>query len=252
MVLVIRALLIVAAAAPALADAVFADTTDRMMRTVPLAPGAAVAVQVTVGRVRIAAWDRAELAIEIVRRVPNAAALARLPIRIDTADEAVTIRAEQTGDGRDAALRADVTLRLPAATAVRDVAVFEGAVELEGLSGRTAVRIERGDIAARDVTGTLRLETVMGDIRLERATLARDGTIRMRTFNGDVTLGLAARPEHARILALSMGGAIVSDLPLTRKEQWGPRWGEVTIGDGEPVISIDVVNGNIAIHTPER
>ena len=246
MVLVLRAVLIVSAAAPALAE-----TTDRMTRTVPLAPGAAVVVQVTVGRVRIAAWDRAELAIEIVRRVPDAAALARLPLQIDTAADVVTIRAVQSGDGRDAALRADVLLRLPAAATVREAALFEGAVELDGLSGAAAVRVERGDIAARGVSGRLRLETVMGDIRLDRATLAHDGTIRLRTFNGDVTLGLAARPPHARILALSMGGAIASDLPLTRKEQWGPRFGEATIGDGEPVISIDVVNGNIGIHVPE-
>jgi len=62
-----------------------------------------------------------------------------------------------------------------------------------------------------------------------------------------VTLDLVPRPANARILALSLGGTIASDIPLTRRERWGPRWGEATLGTGEPVISIDVVNGNIAI-----
>jgi hypothetical protein len=82
---------------------------------------------------------------------------------------------------------------------------------------------------------------------VERGSLSRDGLIRLRTFNGDVALELASRPEHARVLALSMGGSIDSEIPLTRRERWGPRWAEATIGDGEPVISVDVVNGNIAI-----
>jgi hypothetical protein len=87
----------------------------------------------------------------------------------------------------------------------------------------------------------------MGHIRLERATLSPGGLIRLRTFNGDVTLELAERPVNARVLALSMGGTITSDLPLTRQERWGPRWAETTIGTGEPLISLDVVNGDIEV-----
>jgi hypothetical protein len=71
--------------------------------------------------------------------------------------------------------------------------------------------------------------------------------MRLRTFNGNVTLELDERPANARVLALSMGGTITSDLPLTRQERWGPRWAETTIGTGEPLISIDVVNGDIAL-----
>jgi DUF4097 and DUF4098 domain-containing protein YvlB len=110
-----------------------------------------------------------------------------------------------------------------------------------------SAHVERGDVLARNISGTIRVETGMGSIRLERATLSHDGLIRLRTFNGDIALELAAPPADARVLALSMGGAITSDLPLTRKDRWGPRWAEATIGSGEPLISLDVVNGNIAI-----
>ncbi len=71
----------------------------------------------------------------------------------------------------------------------------------------------------------------------------------MRAFNGDVLLTLAARPTDARILALALNGTIASDIPLNRKESWGPRWSEATLGKGEPVISIDVVTGKIEIRS---
>ena len=66
----------------------------------------------------------------------------------------------------------------------------------------------------------------------------------MRAFNGDVRLTLAERPADARILALALNGTIKSDIPLTLRETWGPRWGETTLGKGEPVISLDVVTGH--------
>jgi hypothetical protein len=37
---------------------------------------------------------------------------------------------------------------------------------------------------------------------------------------------------------------------LNRRETWGPRWAEATLGKGEPVISIDVVTGLIEIKSP--
>ena len=54
-------------------------------------------------------------------------------------------------------------------------------------------------------------------------------------------------PENARILAVTLNGQIRSDIPLTMKDQFGPRFGETTLGNGEPVMSLDVVKGDIAI-----
>ena len=52
-------------------------------------------------------------------------------------------------------------------------------------------------------------------------------------------------------MALALNGTIRSEIPLTMKDTWGPRWGEVTLGRGEPVISLDVVNGGIEIRAPK-
>jgi DUF4097 and DUF4098 domain-containing protein YvlB len=157
------------------------------------------------------------------------------------------VRAVQAGDGHDAALRTDVVLRLPAGVKIGELTVFEGRVELADLHASCSARVERGDIVARRLGGAIRFETAIGDIRLSDASLTADGLIRLRTFNGDVRLELARAPENARILALSMGGTVTSEIPLNLKDRWGPRFGETTLGTGAPVISIDVVNGHIAI-----
>ena len=96
----------------------------------------------------------------------------------------------------------------------------------------------------------MRLETGIGSVTLTGARLTANGLLRLRSFNGDVRLSLAERPVDARILALAVNGHITSDIPLTQRNTWGPRWGEATLGKGEPVISIDVVTGMVEIKSP--
>ena len=51
-------------------------------------------------------------------------------------------------------------------------------------------------------------------------------------------------------MALALNGRITSTIALTMTDGWGPRWGEATLGSGEPVISLDVVTGTIEIRSP--
>lgn len=231
-----------AAAAPA-----FADVSDRVARTLALPPGASITLQITVGDVRVSGWDRQDVSLEVVRKAPTKAQLERIQVQVDETSEALTIRALQAEGGRDAALRTDVVLRVPFTATLRDVAAFEGRMELWELRGDCSAHLERGDIFTKDLGGTIRLETAIGNITLEGSRLSPEGFMRLRTFNGNVALELASRPQNARILALALGGKVTSDIPLTLRERWGPRFGEATLGTGEPLISIDVVNGDISI-----
>jgi DUF4097 and DUF4098 domain-containing protein YvlB len=238
--LLLGVLLLLVGAAPA-----DAEVSDRLTRTVPLTPGTLINVQVTVGHVNIAGWDRSDMTVDIVRRAPTAEKLAMASAVIEGAGEIVSIRAVQAEDGRDASIRTDVVMRVPASARLADVGVFEGRIELSALSGQVSAHADRGEIVAQDVAGTIRLETSIGNIRVTRATLEPQGLMRLRTFNGDVTVLFAKQPQHARVLALALNGRITSDVPLNRKERWGPRWAEATIGNGDAVLSVDVVNGNI-------
>jgi DUF4097 and DUF4098 domain-containing protein YvlB len=228
------------------------DVSVRQGQTIPLPSGKTLSVEITVGSVRIEGTDRSDAEIIVERHAPNAAQLARIPLVIDDTAARVIVRALQTENTTDPAIKADVTIRLPRSAAVDHVQVLEGRIAIEGLNGRIGADIRRGPIDGRDLSGTVRLEAGIGSVTVTGARLSAGGLLRLRAFNGDVKLSLAERPIDARILALALNGPIKSEIPLTTRDTWGPRWGEATLGKGEPVISIDVVTGTIEIKSPEE
>ncbi len=227
-----------------------ADATDRQSRTVALPAGRALAIELTVGNLRLEGWDRPDAEIEIERRAPFTEDLARLPIAIDESPARVQVRIVQPAGATDPAVRADVVVRLPRDGLVERVQIVEGKLTITAFRGTVSADVRRGPIDGADVSGTLRLETGIGSIALTNARLSPNGLLRLRAFNGDVRITLAERPADARILALALNGQIRSDIPLTMKDTWGPRWGQATLGKGEPVISLDVVTGTIEIRSP--
>ncbi|MFN2447305.1 MAG: hypothetical protein ABR606_17185 [Vicinamibacterales bacterium] len=224
--------------------------TDLLTRTLPLPEGRVLAVAVTIGAVHIVGEPRDDAVIDVVRHVPDPWLLARLPVVIDETPTRVEVRVIQGDGATDPGLRSDVTLRIPTGAHIDAVRILEGRLALEGLSGHVTAELQRGPIEARAVSGALRLETSIGHVTVREARLVEGGVLRLRAFNGDVRLSLAERPPHARIMALALNGTIRSAIPLRMKETWGPRWGEATLGRGEPVISIDVVTGRIDIESP--
>lgn len=224
-----------------------AAVTDRQTRTLPLPVGRSVDVELTVGDIQVIGWDRAEASVEITRQAPSAAALASIPTVIDETAAVVRIRIVQSDGGTDPGLRSSVVLRVPRRAVLSGLRVLEGRVSLTGLTGAVTAYVARGPIEASEISGQLRLETGIGSVAVRQARLAPDGVLRLRAFNGDVRLALTERPTHARILAVALNGSVQSTVPLTMKDQWGPRFGEATLGRGTPVISLDVVTGRIAI-----
>lgn len=248
--IVLAAALVLSADLSAVARGAKADVSDRQTQTVLLPRSKSLSIDVTIGAVRIHGWDRPDAEITVERRAPTIAQFARVPLSIQDTPSGVVVRALQTDNGTDPAIRADVTIRLPRTARINRVQVFEGRITIEGFSGQITADIRRGPIDGKDVAGTIRLETGMGSVTLTNARLSANGLLRLRTFNGDVRLSLAERPTDARILALALNGQITSSIPLTMRDTWGPRWGEATLGKGEPVISLDVVTGSIAITSP--
>lgn len=227
-----------------------ADVTDRQTKVIALPDGRPLVIEITIGNVRIEGWDKSDVEITVERRVPVAAQFSQLPLLIAEVPPGVVVRALQTDGATDPALRSDVTVRVPRTATIEHVAVLEGRIVIDGFSGAINGSIRRGPIDAKDISGTIRLETEIGPVTLTNAKLSSDGLLRLRTFNGDVKLTLAQRPTDARILVLALNGSIKSDIPLLLRESWGPRWGEATLGKGEPVISVDVVTGTVEIKSP--
>lgn len=223
---------------------------DQQTRVIPLPAGKSLAVEITVGNIRIEGADRADVEIAIERDAPSSAQLENLPVAIDDTPARLSVRVVQAAGATDPAYRSNITLRVPHAAVIERVQVLEGRISINRFSGSLTADIRRGPIEGKDLSGTLRLESGIGSVVLTGARLSPNGLLRLRAFNGDVRLTLAERPADARILALALNGTITSQIPLTMKDTWGPRWGETTLGKGEPVISLDVITGAIEIRSP--
>ena len=223
---------------------------DTQSRNIPWPAGKTLVIDATIANVRIEGWDKPDAEITIERHAPSAEQLAKLPVTIDDTPSRVSVRAVQADGETDPAYRCDITIRLPRAAVIDRVQVMEGRITVTRFTGTLTADLRRGPIEGKDLSGTLRLETGIGSVVLTGTKLSTGGLLRLRAFNGDVRLTLAERPADARILALALNGQIRSEIPLTMKETWGPRWGEATIGKGEPVISLDVVTGTIEIKAP--
>lgn len=226
-----------------------AADTERATHRFDLPSTRALSIDITIGRIRIEGTRRTDAEVLIERTAPNADAMKRFPVVIDESPERVAIRIVQSENGTDPDLVSNVVLRVPQHATLVPVHVMEGRLEVRAFHGTLTADVRRGPIEGTDLSGTLRLETGIGSVALENARLVPDGLLRLRAFNGDVRLRMPAPPANARVLALALNGTIQSDIPMTSKDTWGPRWSEATLGEGEPVISIDVVTGKVVIQT---
>lgn len=125
--------------------------TDRQIRVFALPAGHSIAIEVTVGDVRIEAADRHDALVEIVRRAPADADLARIPIEIDETTPAIRVRAVQTDGTTDAALRTDVIITVPRDARVDGVRGMEGKITIAGMAGTIGAADARR--AARERAG---------------------------------------------------------------------------------------------------
>jgi hypothetical protein len=211
--------------------------------------GRPVAIRADVADVDVRGWSQPGLEVTI-----EAAGTRAAPDSVDAAveetPEVVRIHALAREGSAAADLRTRIIVRVPAAARVTPVGIGEGSLALGRLQGEVQARVARGRITGGHLSGVLRLETESGPIELADVTAAPDGLIRLRTFAGHLVLGLVSRPTDARILALTLGGTIRSDVPLHERAGSRARLQEAVLGRGQPLISLDTVQGDIVLTVP--
>ena len=115
-----------------------------------------------------------------------------------------------------------VTVLAPRATPVRLVEIGSGELVVTGSRGARdrdgRTRLDLGQATSPASSGWRRRAATSGLTRFE---LRRDGLLRCRTLTGDITVGLATPPADARVLLLTMGGTVTSDLPVADRAGFG-------------------------------
>jgi hypothetical protein len=207
-------------------------------------PGATLHVELAGADVTIVASDD-----PMVRVAPQGARDAAAAQGMRLIVDGAVVRLRDAGAAVSPRLR--LRVQAPRAMAI-ELSLRAGDVRLDSLAGRVTARVVRGSIEALGLTGRTVLEVESGPIAARDVRLAGGHSLKCRTFNGDVGVELTESPVSARVLALTLNGAVTSTLPLTTRAAFGPRFAEATIGAGEHVLSIDVVRGDIRIGVRAR
>jgi hypothetical protein len=136
------------------------------------------------------------------------------------------------------------TVRVPAGVALVGKTV-NGEVEAVRLNGDVTLSTVNGSVTF-STTGGGRASTVNGSIRGEMGRADWSNTLHMTTVNGGITLTLP--PDlNTDVKASTVNGDISSDFPVTVTGRISRRKLEGTIGAGGRLLSLDSVNGSIAL-----
>src|SRR5262249_53515566 len=147
------------------------DSTDRVSRALRISPDTPIRVAATIADVSIVGSNRSDVLVDIVRRAPSRADLARYPVSIDEQSDALRIDVVQADETRDAALRTEMTMRVPAEAAFQAIRIFEGRLRLSNLRRACDAVVQRGAIDASALPGRGLLEVGLGALDLRDAAL---------------------------------------------------------------------------------
>ncbi len=222
--------------------------TETISQTHPLAADGVVALTNVNGAVTITAWDRNEVAIEAVKKAPNAEDLARIHVNIDAQPARLTITTvyEKSGLlGRSVRGEVRYTLHVPAGVRLDKIESVNSEVTVTGVHGSLAVRSVNGGIRLDGAQAKVDVHTVNGGIRVAFDRLPADGSSNVETVNGGVELLLPA-DAGAQIDARTVNGGIRSDLPVTVENSGKARL-RGTLGAGGATLKVRSVNGGITL-----
>jgi hypothetical protein len=143
---------------------------------------------------------------------------------------------------RDNDVKVDFTVKVPAGVLFKGATV-NGNVRATGIASQVDINTVNGSIDfSTSSTGTAK--TVNGAITASVGKVAEP--LEFKTVNGSITLSVPA-DLAATVEGSTVNGGIQSDLPLTVEGKFGPRHITGTIGGGGPRITLQTVNGGIAI-----
>ena len=267
-----RSLCGVVALAAVLAPAAALAQSREFARTVRLDSGGELTLHATKGTVRLTAWDRGEVE---VRATIEASSWS------DTFDsdyarravEATTV--EVTGDPRAVSIRSNYTgvptrwswfgvgreipkihyvINAPARVNLR-LGIDRSDTELAGFDGRHSLTLDRSELLARDLSGTIQLTIDRGgrselaavrgavdldadrtDVRIDAIRL--ESTSHIRADRGDIEVRIPSSQQLRVRADLDRRGSFSSDFPLGRSGRRHDSYVDGEINGGGPELRV--------------
>lgn len=240
-------LLIIALAA--IVPTTHASVTESFKQSYPLAADGTVHLENINGDIDIVAWDKAEVSLEAEKKGRTDEDLKRVTIEIDSSPARLSIKTKYAKKSGwfSGSVNASVRYRLmvPVGASLRKIDSVNSEISVTGVRGTVDLDTVNGSITATGLAADACLDSVNGSLRAEFASLDGVTKVKLDSVNGRASVTLP-KGAGARIDADSVNGRVSIDQPVTLgKVRRHSLSGE--IGSGGPDISIETVNGSIAI-----
>lgn len=230
-----------------LAAAAHAAVTESFKQNYPLAADGTIHLENVNGDIDIVAWDKAEVSLEAVKKGKTDADLAKVTLEIDSSPAKLSIKTKYAKSGWFGNVNASVRYRLmvPAGVSLEKIDAVNSNITVTGVRGPVNLDTVNGRITATGLASDARLDSVNGGLNAEFASVDGVREVKLDSVNGRATITLP-KGAGARIDADSVNGSVTIDQQVKLgKVRRHSLTGE--IGSGGPDISLETVNGSIAI-----
>jgi DUF4097 and DUF4098 domain-containing protein YvlB len=193
------------------------------------------------GPIEVRQWDQPEVLVVIERRAATREAAERIDMKIEQDGDRITVAVrypDHTFDWVRGGRSARLIVSAPAKSDL-NARSGDGAVDVEGLTGRIEVQTGDGSIRGNRLTGDLKFGTGDGSIRVSEAS----GLLTAQTGDGSVNVegalsGVTIRTGDGTVTLVASPGSAASD-------DW-----TISTGDGSVMLDLpDAFSADLDAHT---
>lgn len=232
-----------------LASAARATVTETVTKSFPLAADGVLHLDNVNGSIVITAWDKAEVSVVAEKRAKTDEDLQKVTLEFEASPASLTIHTKYARTGWfhtnvNASVR--YQLMVPAGARLQKIDSVNSDITVTGVHGAVNLDTVNGTIEARGLMADARLDSVNGNLRAEFAALDQVHEVKLDSVNGraEVTLPKGA---SADIKADSVNGRVSVDQAIKLGKVGRHSLNGGIGGGGGPSITLDTVNGGIAI-----
>jgi DUF4097 and DUF4098 domain-containing protein YvlB len=229
-----------------------AAVKEEFHQTYPLTSDGEVRLDNVNGKVRITAWDRAEVEIDAVKLADTQEGLDGLQIEVTSKPTQVRIHTEypkgKAKHGKSESASVEYELKVPAGTHLEEVESVNAEVDIEGVTGRVHASTVNGGLIAKGLASDSKLESVNGNVEAAFQKFEGVKSVSLKTVNGKLQLNLPS-DANAEVSGKTLNGTIHGEGGLTATKNW-PVGSTLkgTLGKGDAHIKLESVNGSIRVH----
>ena len=227
---------------------VHASVTEPFSQTCPLDPKGSISLNNMNGPVEIVGWDKSEVSINAIKETSNEEGLKRIQIKVDSTPDQLVIKTEYEKTWKFwATFQANVhyTLHVPAGARLDKINTVNANITVTGVHGYVNLDTVNGSIHASGLMANARLDSVNGHLSAEFDSLDLAQHVKLESVNGRVEIVLP-KGAGASISTRSVNGSTHVDQAI-RLEKSGHLGVSGQIGTGGPVITLETINGSIAV-----